>query len=258
MTDSTDRATDAAGEPLRARLRVEPHESVSCAVLAAGDRGEEIVQTSCGAADHGACSCRAAVTVEVDGEQSREYVQGAVGERCICPALREVECAAEIEGFSGGSLIVDVTTPDRVVLRDLVAALRDRDATVHLERVLPLDVGDDRRDLQLDAGAITEKQREAIAVAVSRGYYERPRETDLDAIADALGVSPSAASQRLNGAETTLIQALVESTDLERVVDDADGRPEGGTRNGTADAATERSTGIRTGDDNGVGEPIAE
>ncbi|GAB3684989.1 hypothetical protein GCM10028857_14730 [Salinarchaeum chitinilyticum] len=217
MTDTADDPTGAAAEPLRARLRVEPHESASCAVLSAGERGEEIVQTSCGEADDGDCACRAAVTVDVGGEQSREFVSGAVGEYCVCPAFREVNCAAEIEGFSAGALIVDVTVPDRAALRDLVDAVREREATVHLEQVLPLEASDGRRELRVDAGAITAKQREAIAVAVDRGYYERPRATDLDAIADALGISRSAASERLNAAETTLIRALVDATDLEQV-----------------------------------------
>jgi predicted DNA binding protein len=41
------------------------------------------------------------------------------------------------------------------------------------------------------------------------GYYEQPRTTDLGAIADELGVSESAVSQRLNNAETKLVEAYL-------------------------------------------------
>jgi len=224
MRQTADRATDAAAEPLRARLRGEPHESAGCAVLDAGDRGENVVRTGAVPGEQEDCSCSAAVTVETADERSREYVEGSIGEHCICPAFQEVECAAEIEGFHDGALVVGVTVPRRGALRDLVAALRDRAATVHLEQVLPLDVGDEGRELRIDAEAITEKQREAIATAVELGYYERPREADLDAVAARLDVSRSAASQRLNAAETTLIHRLVESTDIQPV--EGDGRIE--------------------------------
>ena len=213
-------ANPTATEPLRARLRVEPSEAAGCAVLESGDRGEDVVWTDsyCGGED---AACRAAVTIHAGEERTREFVEGTVGEYCVCHAFREVECAADIERFCDGALVVSVTVPRREALRDLVAALREREATVHLEQVLPLAGGDGGRQLCLDAGAVTEKQREAIATAVDLGYYERPRTADLDAVADALGVSRSAASQRLNAAETTLIHALVETTDIEQVHEDA-------------------------------------
>ncbi|AGN02127.1 DNA binding protein [Salinarchaeum sp. Harcht-Bsk1] len=213
-------ADSTSAEPLRARLRVEPHEAAGCAVLDAGDRGEDVVWTDCRSADDDG-TCRAAVTVEVGDRRTREFVEGSVGEYCVCHAFREVECAADIERFCDGALVVSVTVPRRGALRDLVAALRDREASVHLEQVLPLAGEDGGRQLCLDAAAVTEKQREAIATAVDLGYYERPRSADLDAVAEALDVSRSAASQRLNAAETTLIHALVETTDIERVENDA-------------------------------------
>jgi|GEM_PF-631443 len=261
MTDTT-APTDAA-EPLSARLRVEPHESAGCAVLSAGERGDDVVRTG-GTSASDDCDCRAAVTVEVDGGESREFVQGTVDEHCVCPAFQEVECAAEIAGFASGALVVEVTVPDREALRDLVAALRNRAATVHLERVLPPNVGEESDDLRIDAATITAKQREAIAVAVDRGYYERPRGADLDAVADALGISRSAASQRLNAAETTLIQALVASTDIEQADvprnDERDG-VRGDGRN-EDDDATERDTQDRrhpsTDTVGPTEEPIAE
>jgi predicted DNA binding protein len=225
MTASADRgangssSTDGAvaTEPLRARLRVEPDERAGCAVLAAGERGDDVVRTACQATDPDADACRVAVTVESGDERQREFVSGTTDEYCVCLAFDDVECAAEIEGFRGSTLAVTVTVPHREALRDLVAALRAREATVQLEQVLPLDVGDARRELRIDAHAVTGKQREAIRVAVDLGYYERPRGADLDDVADALGVSRSAVSQRLNAAEATLIDGFVDATDLSKV-----------------------------------------
>lgn len=206
--------THSDAEPLRAQLRVEPHEAAGCAVLGAGERGEDVVRTD-GACDAGGeCSCRAAVTVEDGADRDRSFVESDVDEYCICPAFGEVDCAAEIDGFRDGALHVSVTVPRREALRELVAALRAREATVHLERILPLAAEDDDRRLTIDPAGITDKQREAIATAVELGYYERPRRADLATVSDRLGVSRSAASQRLNAAESTLVNALVETTEL--------------------------------------------
>jgi len=222
MTATAGQSDGQGDEPLRARLRVEPHESVGCAVLDAGDRGDDVV-VNLDQPGSDRCDCRAAVTVEQDDDRTREYVEGPVGEHCVCLAFSETDCVAEIESVRGQALVVSVTVPRRDALQELVGALRDRDAIVRLEQVLPLDPGEDGQELRLPTGSVTEKQREAIAVAVDRGYYQQPRGADLESVADALGVSPSAASQRLNAAERTLIRALVDATDLSFAPDDRTG-----------------------------------
>jgi len=219
MTDDQVEPTTGAAEgtnALRARLRVEPHPAAGCAVLAAGDRGEDVVQTE-GVTPGGGedCECHATVTVTDGEDRTREYVEGALGDFCVCPAFQEIECAAEIVGFRQGALVVSVTVPRRELLRDLVDVLREREATVHLEQVLPLQAEDEGRQLTVDAARITDKQRTALATAVELGYYERPRRADLADVATALGISRSATSQRLNAAESTLVGALVEAGDFD-------------------------------------------
>lgn len=57
----------------------------------------------------------------------------------------------------------------------------------------------------IDLDVLTDKQRDTLELAISEGYYERPRETDLTTLADRLGLSKSAVSQRLRNAETNLV-----------------------------------------------------
>jgi predicted DNA binding protein len=59
--------------------------------------------------------------------------------------------------------------------------------------------------------SLSDKQREALALAVREGYYERPRRTDLDALAKALGVSRPSLSERLQRAEAHVMRALFET-----------------------------------------------
>lgn len=57
---------------------------------------------------------------------------------------------------------------------------------------------------------LTAKQREAIEVAWRAGWYDRPRRTDQQALARALGVSRPALAERLARAETNVMRALLE------------------------------------------------
>lgn len=54
------------------------------------------------------------------------------------------------------------------------------------------------------------EQREALILAVERGYFAVPRETKLEEIAEELGITRQAASERVRrGAETVLRKSLI-------------------------------------------------
>lgn len=132
---------------------------------------------------------------------------------CVCHSFHSNECVVEIEYTENGVFFVCATITDRQALKQLIDDLRKQDATVHLEQLLPLDHSSAmQRTLELDTSEVTEKQREAIEVAVNAGYYERPRQSDLAALSEQLGISESAVSQRLNGAESALIREMASAT----------------------------------------------
>jgi predicted DNA binding protein len=59
---------------------------------------------------------------------------------------------------------------------------------------------------------LTEKQREALILAFERGYFESPRETTLQEVADELGITQQSLSSRLRRGNRRLIEeALIES-----------------------------------------------
>ena len=80
------------------------------------------------------------------------------------------------------------------------------DFPVHIDRVYTLD-----EEPATEYGfGLTQAQRDAVTLAVERGYFAVPRETQLDTIADELGISKQAASERVRrGTETVLRKALV-------------------------------------------------
>ncbi|UPV73820.1 helix-turn-helix domain-containing protein [Halorussus limi] len=58
-----------------------------------------------------------------------------------------------------------------------------------------------------NAFGLTPEQREALVLAYEEGYYEEPRETDLDALASELGISRQAFSSRLRRGYRIIVES---------------------------------------------------
>lgn len=220
-----DSAPQQSGEPdgtdqsLRARLRITPDQELSCGVLGTGTEGtvvarnEVCIDPTCS----DGCECRAELETVEDGTEVREFVASSVDEEtCACPVFRERDCTADIESYRDGSLFVSVTVPSRDVLQDIVSTLRERGASVKLERIRSLSTEEpEGRTVELDVSGITAKQREAIEMAVEAGYYDYSAEkANLGELADELDISLSAFTQRLRAAESKLVRELSTADDF--------------------------------------------
>lgn len=213
-----------AGEPdgpvLRARIAVEPHPDAMCGVVNAGAEATDVTHhlkvdaESCGvdgedAGEELPCGeCHTEMTFEDDDGTEHAYLKSAVRTRCICPVFEEHDCIPRIESVRSGSIIVVLTIPERSVLRDVISDLRKVGATVSIDWLVSGSEGN--ATAEIDVSTITDKQKEAMELAMEKGYYETPRRADLGEIATALDVSESAASQRLNAAETKLVRSFLE------------------------------------------------
>jgi predicted DNA binding protein len=83
---------------------------------------------------------------------------------------------------------------------------QDNDFPVHIDRVYAPD-----EESRTEYGfGLTPEQREALIMAVEKGYFSVPRETKLEEIADVVGITQQAASERVRrGAETVLRKSLI-------------------------------------------------
>jgi predicted DNA binding protein len=80
---------------------------------------------------------------------------------------------------------------------------------VRVEEIGPFHGGPER-----PATGLSERQRDAVAVALELGYYDRPRTATHDDVADELGCAPPTASEHLQKAESKILQAVMD--DLRR------------------------------------------
>jgi predicted DNA binding protein len=156
------------------------------------------------------CHVSYSATDEAGEDEVRTYTT-AVEDDCVCPTFCQKGCVPEVLAIENGSLLVGAYADSRSALGTVLERVKSDAANVRLKRLTTASETADSsgwRHETMDQIPLTEKQREAVRTAVEMGYYESPRDASLGDLADKLGVTRSALSQRLNAVETKLITAL--------------------------------------------------
>jgi predicted DNA binding protein len=98
-----------------------------------------------------------------------------------------------------------VRFPDHRGLRDFHNLCREEGIDFRVERIYTLEEEMDSK-YTFD---VTPEQREALVSAVERGYFEVPRGVTLGDIADDLGISQQAASERVRRGTNTVLRTVL-------------------------------------------------
>jgi DNA-binding NarL/FixJ family response regulator len=98
---------------------------------------------------------------------------------------------------------------DSKAIRSLVTAVRDAypDSTVRSVRSASADRSHPSADAIADE--LTDRQRQALEMALCSGYFERPREHNATEVAEKLGVSRQTFTQHLRASQRKLLSELV-------------------------------------------------
>lgn len=110
----------------------------------------------------------------------------------------------------GGDTPIQIVleVPDHESLVSVLKLVSDASVPVQTEEIIRSASGEEMT-VSIDLGLLTAKQREALVLALDEGYYERPRDADLATLADRLGITKSAVSQRLRTAELKLVESAL-------------------------------------------------
>lgn len=108
----------------------------------------------------------------------------------------------------GGRLHVTLDVAARFDATHVLDELERRYETVTLHRKVGVD-GASPDTVIVDRGALTPRQREALAAGLTVGYFDVPREGDGQALADRLGIEQATASDHVRrGIRTLITQTL--------------------------------------------------
>lgn len=125
-------------------------------------------------------------------------------ERSIIPLLGEYGVELVDGHRNERNWAVRLRFPTDSAFRDFVGACRARD-----DVSLSLDSIYRKEQYDTDEYPLTSSQREALVTALERGYFDIPRQTTLEDIADQLGVSDQAVSERLRRAQKQVFERVL-------------------------------------------------
>ena len=109
--------------------------------------------------------------------------------------------------ITGGSQFHTILAPSQQEFSQMNSRLKERFTTVKIERVRRYASG-------MTSPILTRKQSDAIVTALSSGYYEIPRECEVQYIAKKLGIKRVAMQERLRRAERSIIKEYVQINNL--------------------------------------------
>lgn len=158
--------------------------------------------------------CRADVIVETDTLEVVHF-EKAIEAECVGSIFGRYDCVPHVTSAEEGAITVMTFPPEREMLSELVQEMRAQNFDVTVKRLISLDDYDQTgRDppIMCDVSVMTKKEREAVDLAVEKGYYDDPNGISLQDLADELGISKSALSSRLSSAESKLMKDMFSRT----------------------------------------------
>lgn len=203
------------GARLRQRLEVEldivPPESCTCGVTEYDDEIVDVEGTSVGDRHHVDMVVQPSERCcQDDPEGCIVHETSDMGTDCPFRAFYDRGWIPRVEDTAGEHVRVATYLPDREALAEIIEVLKQTAEAFHVRRLTKIELDDDgteRSTSTLDLTGLTETQRRTAVRAVETGYYEDPRETPHDELADEMGISKSALSRRLNAVEAAVMKA---------------------------------------------------
>ncbi|WP_049921305.1 helix-turn-helix domain-containing protein [Halopiger djelfimassiliensis] len=160
------------------------------------------------------------LTALLDGDDRITYLHvsktdGRYRYRCLskhpCVVHRLIDGGLIVETlcYRDGAATISGAVVGRDVLKGVMEAAGDT-VGVQLERIYPLQ--SEAKEIPSQRWDLTPPQEECIRQALEMGYFEIPRETSTEAVADELGISKSAFLERLRRAEQSVFERMFGSS----------------------------------------------
>ncbi len=167
--------------------------------------GESVVEFSADTEADGAD-----VPIFSHGETDRFRLRLDPDTRCPCTCLAEFGCPVARYAVDDDRLRLVFHAADYDQLQAIIAALRDRYTSVDIRRFIRSPAAERAEDsVFVDRSKLTARQLEVLRTAHEMGYFERPRDANATAVAEALGIHPSTFREHLAAAQSKLLEDIL-------------------------------------------------
>lgn len=156
------------------------------------------------------CHCEFIVEYPTEAEGGRRvaYTENDHDD-CPCCTFCDYGCIPNVIEIREGSMLVETYVEDRDQAFELMQGLDSTPARVELKHITnDHDGGFSKHVSHVDLSSLTQKQRQALDAAVSRGYFQSPRKATLEDLASEFDISKQAFAQRLSSAERKVMQQV--------------------------------------------------
>ncbi|QSG02209.1 helix-turn-helix domain-containing protein [Natranaeroarchaeum sulfidigenes] len=153
--------------------------------------------------------CNLDIAVRDEEESvSTKHTSNEICDHCPGVVFSEYGCLPRYLEVGDGEFVMETYVSDTETVAEIVAEVREICARVSVQSIVSTDGSEFRELCSVDVSELTAKQREAVNVAQELGYYDPDASVPMEKIADELGISLSATSQRLRRAESNVIRQL--------------------------------------------------
>lgn len=153
--------------------------------------------------------CNLDIAVRDDDESvCTKHTSNEICDHCPGKVFSEYGCLPRYLEVGDGEFVMETYVSDTETVAEIVAEVREACTRVSVRSIVSTDGSEVKELCSIDISELTAKQREAVNVAQELGYYDSDSSILLDAIADELGISLSATSQRLRRAESNVVRQL--------------------------------------------------
>lgn len=159
--------------------------------------------------------CRADLKVQIDegNQMTSKQFTSSICDHCTKDIFVDHDCIPRYLEVGDGSFLVETYLPDTATVSSMVSDLRERSDRVVLRSITSTADTEYPDPCTVDLTELTPKQRQAVDQAQQLGYYDPDSAVELCEVAEQLGLSSSALSQRLQRAEANLVQQLSLASD---------------------------------------------
>lgn len=154
------------------------------------------------------CNVDAAVRDPEEERVSTQFFENHLCDHCPGKVFADHGCLPRYRELNDGSFVVETYVADTEAVADLVGDIRSACERVSLRSIVSTDTSEFEENCSIDISALTKKQREAVYYAQLLGYYDPDSEVSLNQLAEKIGISTSALSQRLQRAEGNVLRQL--------------------------------------------------
>ncbi|MEF8882903.1 MAG: helix-turn-helix domain-containing protein [Halapricum sp.] len=154
------------------------------------------------------CNVDAVVRDPDDERVSTHFFENHLCNHCPGKVFADHGCLPRYRELNEDSFVVETYVSDTEAVADLVSDIREICERVSLRSIVSTDTSEFEESCSVDVSELTKKQREAVYYAQKTGYYDPDSDVTLDQLADQIGISTSALSQRLQRAEGNVLRQL--------------------------------------------------